>query len=1098
MREAESREQGAGSGAHGAWRMTHGAWRMEQGARSGARRAERWAHGAWGACKPGSTSGRSPSRFALAAFVLHVLFVLSLTPASAQFQRPKGISVGEPPADHSPEAELRSFKVLDGFAVNLFASEADGAPNPLVLRWDERGRLWVLCTVAYPQPAPGEPTDDRVLILEDTDRDGRMDKKTVFAGGLRMPMGMELAGPGELYLGEGEKLLLLRDTNGDDRADVRETVLSGFGTGDTHQNINSFIWSPDGALVMHQGLHCYSRVATPWGVRQLYGAGFWRFWPRSRKLEAYPTGMPQNPWGTAFTDDGQPIMVAGAAGMFWARPMEISAPEIAGSSEHLPYFLLTRFMLPSGGQIIKTDELRKFCGVDIAGSSRWPAAMQGEIVTGGFFNNAVYRHKLIDDKDNPSGFEATEQPALITSENVAFRPVDVRFGPEGALYIADWYDPIIGHYQASFRHPNRDSARGRIWRVVAEGREKPDPQLAKLATQDVAQLLDVLEDKDRWSQYQAQRLLLHLDKSAVLNHPRVAGESGVLSGHGKDGLRSTTSAWRMRMGFEAHDEGAILRQLASGQASLRREAARSIAECSQSLSEPDRCLAGLIGDDDPRVRLEAIVAMAKVMQASGTEAKDGQASGLSRLKLLLTVLDKPMDSFLDRALWLAIHATAPQWKRSVVPPSGGSGGSLLESLPPKHLAYLIEKDGSDEILGVARKLLAERGGSLSDDLKRALTVALVRKGQPGDMLAALQLGLKSQAVLDDLAEAASQRGYRAPQGALPLLSQLLGSGGSEQQAAAIKLAAAWRMKELAAAVAKFAAPASGGTASRVRIAALEALGRLGGDPALIRGTASDVAAPVAVRLAALKSLVDLDPAAAGESAAAGLAAVTDAELMRQWLAPLLPREAATQALTAALKARPCPADAARLALQALTAAGRSDAGLTAALNSILGVKNTVPAYDPAWVGALAAEVKTGGDAARGKAVFNTSLANCKTCHRIAKEGGAIGPELDQVGRGVPIELLIEAVVWPNRQIKEGYVATTLATKDGRQLQGYKVSDAGGELQLRDFLSATVHRIPLGEITQKQEAGSLMPEGLIAMMTREELRDLIAFLTGLGR
>ncbi len=464
---------------------------------------------------------------------LTIAALLFATSCFAQQPYKKAISVGEPPPDHSPEAELASFKVLDGFEVNLFASEKDEVPNPLVIRWDERGRLWVLSTTAYPQPAPDEVCNDQVLILEDTDHDGRADKRTIYADGLRMPMGMELAGPGELYVGEGEKLWLFKDTNGDDRVDEKEVVFSGFGTGDTHQNINSFIWSPDGALVMHQGLHCYSRVTTAWGVKQLYGAGFWRFWPRSRKLEAYPTGMPLNPWGTAFTKDGQPIMVAGAAGMFWARPMEIEVPELPRAAaspsanketEGLPYFLLGRFMLPHSGQIIKTDGLRKFCGVDIVGNSHWPAEMQEEIITGGFFENAIYRHKLRDDPEAPSGFEAIEQPPLITSSSVAFRPVDVRFGPEGALYIADWYDPIIGHYQASFRHPNRDKKHGRIWRVVVKG--KPSVKYAVLS-EEWAKMTDANSDErtrsdtakkiagiarsgDRWMVYQSTRLLQNL------------------------------------------------------------------------------------------------------------------------------------------------------------------------------------------------------------------------------------------------------------------------------------------------------------------------------------------------------------------------------------------------------------------------------------------------------------------------------------------------------------------------------------------------------------------------------------------------------------
>jgi putative heme-binding domain-containing protein len=220
--------------------------------------------------------------------------------------------------------------------------------------------------------------------------------------------------------------------------------------------------------------------------------------------------------------------------------------------------------------------------------------------------------------------------------------------------------------------------------------------------------------------------------------------------------------------------------------------------------------------------------------------------------------------------------------------------------------------------------------------------------------------------------------------------------------------------------------------------------------------------------------------------------------MRAWLAPLLSREAAMVALAKALDAKPCSADAAKLAMTTLTAAGRGDAVLTTAFGKILGVKNVVPAYDAAWVAALATEVKANGNAVKGKAVFNVPLSGCIACHKIGGQGGIVGPELDAVGRGVPVELLIEAVVWPNRQIKEGYVATTLTLKDGRKLHGYKVSEAGGELQLRELASGQTSRFTAGQIAEKQEAGSLMPEGLIMNMTREELRDLVAYLAGLGR
>ncbi len=1001
----------------------------------------------------------------------------------------KGISVGEPPADHSPEAELKSFKVLDGFEVNLFASEADGIPNPIAIRWDERGRLWVLQTSDYPQAQPGAVSDDKIIILEDTDHDGRADKRTVFAGGLSQPMGMELAprDPGvkspnghSLYVGEGEKLWLMHDDDGDDHVDRREVVLRGFGTGDTHQCLNSFIWAPDGALVMHQGLHCYSRVATALGTKTLYGAGFWHYYPKSRRLNPYPTGMPLNAWGTAFTKGGQPIMVAGAAGMYWARPMEVSTSLIENADENrerkdtqvhaIPHFLLERFQLPYSGQIIKTDGLRKFCGIDIVGNSHWPESMQEEIISGGFFENAVYRYKLVPDKEFPSGMQALEQPPLITSDNVAFRPIDIRFGPEGALYIADWYDPIIGHYQASFRHPNRDAKHGRIWRVVAKGRTSPSFSILGSQSSNTG-LLKVLEAGDRWNQYQAQRELSGRPSGRLMEEPAVKSESELFGEQGKKGYDHFRVAWQMRMIHEQPNEQLRLGLHISKDPWLRVLAARCLAQW-YPVDDGDYNLANLARDESPTVRLEAVVAAAKVQSPEA-------------IKVALKVLDKPMDSFIERALWLAVHATAPQWKK---PPF-----EILNSLPPKHLAFLVEKEGSVELLGVVRTMLAAQGESMSAETRRGLVAALVRKGEPNDMLLALNLGMKDPAVLEDLAAAAAQRSGKVPEGAEALVQEMLLSGTEAQQAAACALAGTWRLKSAMEGI-RGLLKADEGT----RAAALTALSRLGEPVETFAPWVSDAKQAWPVRVAALSAVAEKKPALAGQLAAAALASIADADTMRAWLTPLLARDATVAALAQSLDAQPCSAEVAKLAMTTLTAAGRGDAVLTTAFGKILGVKNLVPAYDAAWVAALAAEVKGSGNGVKGKAVFNAPLSGCIACHKIGGQGGIVGPELDAVGRGVPVELLIEAVVWPNRQIKEGYVATTLTLKDGRHLQGYKVSEAGGELQLRDLLSGQVSRFTPAQIQEKQEAGSLMPEGLIMNMTREELRDLIAYLAGLGR
>ncbi|HXJ76358.1 MAG TPA: PVC-type heme-binding CxxCH protein, partial [Candidatus Dormibacteraeota bacterium] len=218
-----------------------------------------------------------------------------------------------PPADPAdPAAELSTFQVAEGFEVNLFASEKDGVIKPIQIRFDERGRIWVIGSSVYPQLQPGQTPDDKVLILEDQDGDGRADKTTIFARGLMIPTGLEL-GDGGAYVGHGTELLFLKDTDGDGQADERRVLLRGFGTGDNHQNLNSFRWSPGGELWMCQGLHTFSNVETPWGLVRLHQAGLWRFRPRLMKLEGFYGSAyePQNPWGYVFTDWGEPIVIAG-------------------------------------------------------------------------------------------------------------------------------------------------------------------------------------------------------------------------------------------------------------------------------------------------------------------------------------------------------------------------------------------------------------------------------------------------------------------------------------------------------------------------------------------------------------------------------------------------------------------------------------------------------------------------------------------------------------------------------------------------------------------------------------------------------------------
>jgi putative heme-binding domain-containing protein len=545
-------------------------------------------------------------------------------------------------ADDDPASELASFKVADGFEVNLFASEKEGIIKPIQMRWDERGRLWVIGSVTYPQVKPTEEPNDKVWILEDEDRDGKSDKTTVFAGGLMIPTGLEIAPPqagkgAAAYVGEGTKLWLMSDDDGDGKADRRQVVLRGFGTGDNHQNLNSFRWSPGGELMFCQGLHAFSRVETPYGIVKLDEAGLWQFRPREHRLDAFYGGAadPQNPWGWVWTKWGQPIVVAGNNGTIY-YPM----PEMI-----------------RGWQNGRRDSIwvgkgRKTSGPEIIETRHFPEEWQGVMVAGGYINNAVWTLKIEEDG---AGFRVVDHPSLpplITSTSGAFRPVDVKLGPDGALYVCDWYNPIIGHYQASFRHPDRDKLHGRIWRVTWKGDKQEKPRRSEEA-KGINELLPDLASSERFVREQAKRQLFGGESPKVTAAVRTWTEQ--LDPATPDTEFGQLQSLGVLEAHETIDVPLLRKVLKSKLPDARAYAAATIARWADRLPidfPAVETLADLAHDENPRVRLAAIVAAANISRPES-------------IIVVLSAAEQPRDKFIDTALRAAVSVLTPQWEPQV-------------------------------------------------------------------------------------------------------------------------------------------------------------------------------------------------------------------------------------------------------------------------------------------------------------------------------------------------------------------------------------------------------------------------------------------------
>lgn len=353
---------------------------------------------------------------------------------------------------------LASLRVPPGYKVELFASEVEfkDLANPVQMSFDNKGRLWVATMPGYPHYKPGDARPaDKLLILEDTDQDGKADRQKVFADGLHLPVGFEFA-PEGVYISQGTNLKCYTDTDGDDRADRVEVILSGFDDHDTHHNSSAFCADPSGAIYSGEGVFLHTNVETPYGTVRATNGGFYRYSPQRHKLDRIAQLSIPNPWGIAFDEWGQ---------CFFA---ETSGPDVRWMN---PGTVLPRYgeATHKGMQLIEKDHLvRPTSGLEFVSSRHFPEEVQGDMLinnTIGFLGTK--QHRMMD---KGTGYETRHRQDLLVSSDRNFRPVDMEFAPDGSLYVIDWHNILIGHMQHNARDPLRDHSHGRIYRITYPGR----------------------------------------------------------------------------------------------------------------------------------------------------------------------------------------------------------------------------------------------------------------------------------------------------------------------------------------------------------------------------------------------------------------------------------------------------------------------------------------------------------------------------------------------------------------------------------------------------------------------------------------------------
>jgi len=533
----------------------------------------------------------------------------------------------------SGEAAVARMTVGDGLRVQLFASEErfPELAKPVQMAFDTRGRLWVACWPTYPHWQPKQPRNDKLLVLQDDDGDGRADRCTTFAGDLHNPTGFEHWNGGVL-LAAAPDLLFLRDTDGDDVADSREVLLSGLSSGDTHHTANSFVLGPDGALYVQEGIFHQSQLETPWGPVRNHDACVWRFQPRSFRLERYAPFPFLNPHGHVFDRWGQDFLTDGTTNEnYVAAPLAVHVSEPRKLPGTAPFF---------------PQRSRPAAATELLTGSHFPPEFLGDLVIANVIGfQGLFRYDLTDDG---AGFAAREEQPLLFSSDPNFRPVDVEVGPDGALWFLDWCNALIGHMQHHLRDPSRDHVHGRIYRVVAEGRPLAEP--ATVAGRPIDELLELLKSADDRLRYRVRIELSGRDGAAVIAAAR-AWEAA-LDPADPDVEHHRLEALWCQQQHEALDQELLERLLASPEPHARAAAVRVLRQMRGDVHAPLDLLARAIEDEHPRVRLEAVVALSFFPEPRAAE-------------LALRALSAPMDRFLDYALARTMEELSPDLRAAL-------------------------------------------------------------------------------------------------------------------------------------------------------------------------------------------------------------------------------------------------------------------------------------------------------------------------------------------------------------------------------------------------------------------------------------------------
>lgn len=390
----------------------------------------------------------------------------------------------------TPEETAKSFKLPPGFKVQVVTGEPD-VVQPIAYTQDDGGRLWVVTNTNYPV-CPGEPKDS-ILIFEDTNGDGRADKRTVFYDKLTFSSGIAV-GFGGVWIGAPPNLLFFPDKNGDDKPDAEpEVLLDGWASEDTHETLNDFIWGPDGWLYGTHGVFTLSNVGkpgTPKAERIAINAAVWRYHPQKKIFERWAEGG-SNQWGIDWNDHGEAFFAACVIPHMWHAIQGARYHRQAGP--HADTHTYEDIKTIAWGRYEKAG----YCGMMVYLGDLFPREWRDTLFFHDIHMNRQRNERVVR---SGSGFESERNVDFIESGDKWFRGLSPQYGPDGSVFVSDWYDKVPCHQQRAFT----DRSNGRIYKVTTDAVK---PVKVDLATASEAELVNYQLHANEWFVRHARRIL---------------------------------------------------------------------------------------------------------------------------------------------------------------------------------------------------------------------------------------------------------------------------------------------------------------------------------------------------------------------------------------------------------------------------------------------------------------------------------------------------------------------------------------------------------------------------------------------------------------